>query len=55
MVFVLEDGERIEGAIKWYDRHAIKVRRRVVRSLIYKAGIKFPAGTADASHINGQP
>lgn len=26
MVFVLEDGEKIEGSIEWYDRNAIKVR-----------------------------
>jgi len=26
MVFVLEDGEKIEGCIEWYDRNAIKVR-----------------------------
>ena len=26
MVFVLDDGEKIEGCIEWYDRNAIKVR-----------------------------
>lgn len=26
MVFVLEDGEKIEGCIEWYDRNAVKVR-----------------------------
>ena len=26
MIFVLEDGEQIEGTIEWYDRNAIKVR-----------------------------
>jgi hypothetical protein len=52
MVFVLEDGERIEGCIEWYDRDVIKVRSnssspfragdhgtRVL--LIYKSGIKY--------------
>jgi|ERR1700733_4239996 len=41
MTFVLEDGEQIEGTIEWYDRNAIKVRRGRVRTLIYKAGIKY--------------
>jgi sRNA-binding regulator protein Hfq len=41
MTFVLEDGEQIEGTIEWYDRNAIKVRRGKVRTLIYKAGIKY--------------
>ncbi len=40
MVFVLEDGEQVEGYIEWYDRDAIKLRngRRV---LIYKSAIKY--------------
>jgi hypothetical protein len=56
MVFVLEDGERIEGCIEWYDRYAIKVRcsapaaprlrglrpgEGTTRALIYKSGIKY--------------
>lgn len=53
MVFVLEDGERIEGVIEWYDRNAIKVRCTAVRpsgprfsdtptrALIYKSCIKY--------------
>jgi hypothetical protein len=52
MVFVLEDGEKIEGCIEWYDRNAIKVRCThraagtrpgdgIPRVLIYKAGIKY--------------
>lgn len=40
MVFVLEDGERIEGCIEWYDRNAIKVRHSS-RTLIYKSSIKY--------------
>jgi len=40
MVIVLEDGERIEGCIEWYDRNSIKVRGRA-RTLIYKSAIKF--------------
>ncbi len=55
MVFVLEDGERIEGTIEWYDRHAIKVRHGAVRTLIYKAGIKYLYKAADAGQVNGQP
>ncbi len=47
MMFVLEDGEQIEGTIEWYDRHAIKVRQGRVRTLIYKAGIKYLYKAAD--------
>ncbi|HTV83072.1 MAG TPA: hypothetical protein VME18_10510 [Acidobacteriaceae bacterium] len=56
MVFVLEDGERIEGCIEWYDRYAIKVHcslpaaprlrgprpgESATRALIYKSSIKY--------------
>jgi sRNA-binding regulator protein Hfq len=40
MVFILEDGERIEGYIEWYDRDAIKVKNHT-RTLIYKSSIKY--------------
>jgi sRNA-binding regulator protein Hfq len=40
MVIVLEDGERIEGCIEWYDRNSLKVRGRT-RMLIYKSAIKY--------------
>ena len=40
MVIVLEDGERIEGCIEWYDRNSIKVRGRA-KMLIYKSAIKY--------------
>jgi sRNA-binding regulator protein Hfq len=40
MVFILEDGERIEGIIEWYDRNAIKVKNHT-RTLIYKSSIKY--------------
>jgi sRNA-binding regulator protein Hfq len=51
MTFVLEDGEEIEGTIEWYDRSAIKVRRGRVRTLIYKAGIKYLYKTEDSSRV----
>jgi hypothetical protein len=35
MVFVLEDGEKIEGCIEWYDRNAIKVRCNQVHTGVY--------------------
>ena len=51
MVFLLDDGERIEGSIEWYDRDVIKVRchatsafragDHVTRLLIYKTAIKY--------------
>jgi sRNA-binding regulator protein Hfq len=40
MVIVLEDGERVEGCIEWYDRNALKVRGRT-RTMIYKSAIKY--------------
>jgi sRNA-binding regulator protein Hfq len=40
MVIILEDGERIEGCIEWYDSNALKVRGRS-KTLIYKAAIKY--------------
>jgi sRNA-binding regulator protein Hfq len=48
MVFVLDDGEQIEGCIEWYDKHAIKVRAKSsgarggeTRTLLYKSCIKY--------------
>ncbi len=40
MVIVLEDGERVEGWIEWYDRWALKVRGRS-KMLVYKSAIKY--------------
>lgn len=40
MVIVLEDGEKVEGVIEWYDRRTLKVRGRD-KTLIYKSAIKY--------------
>jgi RNA chaperone Hfq len=40
MVIVLEDGERIDGCIEWYDRYSLKVRGRA-KTLVYKSAIKY--------------
>jgi sRNA-binding regulator protein Hfq len=40
MVIVLEDGERVEGCIEWYDRNSLKVRGKT-RTLVYKSAIKY--------------
>lgn len=40
MVIMLEDGEKIEGCIEWYDRNVLKVRGRA-KVLIYKSAIKY--------------
>ena len=40
MVIVLEDGERIEGQIEWYDRGVLKVRGRA-KTLVYKSAIRY--------------
>jgi sRNA-binding regulator protein Hfq len=46
MIFVLEDGQQIEGYIEWYDRNSIKVRHGT-RTLIYKSSIKYIYKAAD--------
>ena len=40
MVIVLEDGEKIEGCIEWYDRQCLKVRG-YAKTLVYKSAIKY--------------
>jgi len=40
MVIVLEDGEKLEGQIEWYDRGVLKIRGRA-KILIYKSAIKY--------------
>ena len=40
MVIVLEDGEKIEGCIEWYDRQTLKVRGKF-KTLVYKSAIKY--------------
>src|ERR1700751_2422132 len=55
MVFVLEDGEQIEGTIEWYDRNAIKVRCGTLRTLIYKTAIKYLYKVMDTNQLNGRP
>ena len=40
MVIVLEDGERLQGTIEWYDRGVLKIRGRN-KVLIYKSAIKY--------------
>jgi len=40
MIFVLEDGSRVQGVVEWYDRQSIKVRGKA-RVLIYKSAIKY--------------
>jgi sRNA-binding regulator protein Hfq len=54
MTFVLEDGEQIDGTIEWYDRNSIKVQHGGVRTLIYKAGIKYLYKAVDTQRVNGQ-
>ena len=55
MIFLLEDGERIEGTVEWYDRNAIKVKQGSVRTLIYKASIKYLYKATDINQVNAQP
>lgn len=48
MTVVLEDGEKLEGIIQWYDRCTVKLRSGRTRILIYKAAIKYLYKTSDA-------
>ena len=47
MVIVLQDGEKLEGQIEWYDRGVLKVRGRA-KILIYKSAIKYMYKLAEA-------
>ena len=47
MIFMLEGGDRVEGAIEWYDVDTIKVRHGKIRTLIYKTSIKYLYKAAD--------
>ena len=40
MVVVLEDGEKVEGCIEWYDSDVLKIRGRQ-KTLVYKSAIKY--------------
>jgi len=55
MIFLLEDGERVEGTIEWYDRNAIKVRNGGVRTLIYKTCIKYLYKAGESERVNARP
>jgi sRNA-binding regulator protein Hfq len=42
LVIVLDDDERIEGVLEWYDHNSIKLRcKRGVRVMVYKPAIKY--------------
>lgn len=42
MVVVLQDGEKIEGTIEWYDRSALKInRQKLPNLLVLKHNIKY--------------
>ncbi len=50
MVFVLEDGERIEGCIEWYDKNTLKVRGKG-KTLIFKSAIKYMYKLGDTGQV----
>jgi sRNA-binding regulator protein Hfq len=54
MIFLLEDGERVEGTIEWYDRNAIKVRNGGVRTLIYKTCIKYLYKAGESERVSAR-
>ena len=52
MVILLDDGEKLEGIIEWFDKDALKLRlTNLQRVLVYKPSIKFihKAGEVSAS------
>ena len=49
MVIILEDGERIEGCIEWYDHNSLKVRGRA-KTLIFKSAIKYMYKLGENGH-----
>ena len=52
MVIQLEDGERIEGKVEWYDRDTIKVcSRSRQRVLIFKSAIKYIFKATEQQHF----
>ncbi len=54
MVIVLEDGEKLEGCIEWYDRNVLKVRGRG-KTMIYKSAIKFMYKLGDMGRQSIKP
>lgn len=54
MIFLLEDGERVEGTIEWYDHSAIKIRNGGTRTLIYKTCIKYLYKASESERFNAQ-
>jgi sRNA-binding regulator protein Hfq len=51
MVVLLDDGEKLEGIIEWFDKDSLKLRlTNLQRVLVYKTAIKFihKAGEATA-------
>ncbi len=50
MVVVLEDGERIEGCIEWFDHNVLKIRGRQ-KTLVYKSAIKYMYKQGDSGSV----
>ncbi len=48
MIFMLQDGEELEGTIEWYDRAAFKINRQgAANILLLKNNIKYMYKAAD--------
>jgi len=51
MVIHMEDGERLEGKIEWYDRDTIKVCSKTrQRVLVFKSAIKYIHKASEHEH-----
>jgi sRNA-binding regulator protein Hfq len=56
MVIHLEDGERLEGKIEWYDRDAIKICSKTrQRVLVFKSAIKYIHKASEHEHAPSGP
>jgi len=50
MVVVLDDGEKLEGVIEWFDKESLKLRlTSLQRVLVYKTAIKFIHKSGEAT------
>jgi len=48
MIFVLKDGEKLEGIIEWYDKTCLKINREGAPNLlIFKPNIKYMYKASD--------
>lgn len=56
MVIHMEDGEKLEGKIEWYDRDTLKICSKTrQRVLVFKSAIKYIHKAAEHEHVPSDP